>query len=417
MHSTTVQRTRPLDPAKASGRQDARTTSSKKPASPLIAIELHRAMAPVEALWRKLETDHSCSIHQTYDWCAAWAETHRADVLIFVGRLDGEPGFILPLEIVRRGPFRLARYIASPHSNINNGIFSDAFREACAARPVARECLREIRRLRAGVDCIALDKVPLAWAGQRHPFGVLPSIENQNRSFQVTLHRDFNAVLAQVNAKRRRKKFRTSERRLDEIGGYEHVIARTPDEAHALLDVFFGQKAARFEAHGIPDVFAEPSTKAFFHALAAAGSDGERTPLQLHGIRLKGEHAGSYCAVAGLSLKGSHVICQFGSIDDSLCPDASPGELLFHLMIEKCCHDGAAIFDFGIGDQAYKRSWCNVETVHHDFVLPLTLRGRMLAGAIKAKVSGKRFVKRNPQAYAAAQKLRTIRMRTFGRQR
>lgn len=392
----------------------ARSAGSDAPATHVkgrITIERHDSMASAQALWREMETDASCPIHQAYDWCRAWVETHGADVLVLVGHLDGTPAFILPLEIVRRGPFRVARYIASPFSNINNGLFSSAFRIACADETVAIECLSALRQLSLGVDCIVLDKVARSWRGERHPFAALPSVENQNRSFQVTLHEDFDAVLAQVNAKRRRKKFRNSARRLEAIGGYEHVVARTPEEALLLLETFFRQKAARFQAHGLPDVFAEPEVQAFFKALAVSGSTGAWQPLQLHGIRLKGEHAGVFCAVSSLSLKGDHILCQFGSIDDSLCPDASPGELLFHLMIQQACADGAAIFDFGIGDQPYKRSWCDVETVQHDFVLPLNARGRLMAATLKTAVSAKRFVKRNPNAYRIVQKLRTLKSR------
>lgn len=410
MNSTTVQRTRPLKPSQAAARPSDNRRSAA--AASRIAVKHYDSIEPAAALWREMEASASCSIHQTYDWCRMWIETHRPEVLVFVGSLDGAPAFILPLEIVRHGPFRVARYIASPFSNINNGLFSDAFRVAVSAdETLAFAFLDALRRLRPGADCLFLDKVPLMWRGERHPLAALPAVENQNRSFQVTLHDDFDAVLAQVNAKRRRKKFRKSERLLQEIGGYTHVVARTSEETRLLLDTFFAQKKARFEAHGIPDVFADPQVQAFFHALAAAGRIGDRQPLQLHGIRLKGEHEGVYCAIAGLSLKDGHVLCQFGSIDDSLCRDASPGELLFHLMIEQACADGAAMFDFGIGDQPYKRSWCDVETIQHDFVLPVTVRGRLMAAAMTAAVSAKRFVKQNPTAFRIAQRLRALKTR------
>ena len=67
-----------------------------------------------------------------------------------------------------------------------------------------------------------------------------------------------------------------------------------------------------------------------------------------------------YTAIAGLSRKGDHVICQFGSIDDTIAADASPGEFLFYLAIQKLCGQGVRLFDFGIGDQPYKRSWCTI---------------------------------------------------------
>ncbi|MEK1927696.1 MAG: GNAT family N-acetyltransferase, partial [Rhizobium giardinii] len=235
-----------------------------------------------------------------------------------------------------------------------------------------------------------------------------------NSSFQLPLLDSFEATLAQVNAKRRRKKFRVSEKRLEALGGYEHVVATTPDERRQMLDLFFEQKAVRFKALGLPNVFQDCETQAFFHALAAVGPTGDGQPLELHAIRLRGKHEGRIVAIAGLSRKGDHVICQFGSIDDDIAADASPGELLFYLMIRKFNAEGVSLFDFGIGDQAYKRSWCTVETVQRDIVLPLTLNGRLAAWVHQLAVRLKAEIKKNKRAYAFLQRLRQRRQTTGG---
>ena len=161
---------------------------------------------------------------------------------------------------------------------------------------------------------------------------------------------------------------------------------KTSEERRQILDLFFEQKAIRFKALGLPNVFQDMETQAFFHALAAVEPTSDGQPLELNAIRLRGQENGRIVAIAGLSRKGDHVICQFGSIDEDIAADASPGELLFYLMIRKCNAEGFTLFDFGIGDQAYKRSWCTVETIQRDIVLPLTLRGRLAASAHRAAV-------------------------------
>ena len=128
----------------------------------------------------------------------------------------------------------------------------------------------------------------------------------------------------------------------------------------------------------------------------------------MHALRLHGEHEGSLVAISGLSRKGGHVLCQFVSIDDKLCADASPGELLFWLMIEEACLEGASVFDFGVGDQPYKRSWCTQMTVTRDLVLPLTAKGRMAMPAMQGLGSLRRASKRQPKLYALVQKFRAL---------
>ncbi|MGF9562300.1 GNAT family N-acetyltransferase [Neorhizobium sp. JUb45] len=370
-----------------------------------LRLDLVARMEDIEADWRRLEALPRNSLHQAYDWCHAWHMAHQTPLLLVRGRIDGRTVLILPLETVHESGGRIARFLGGRFNNINSGLLDDDFRyldgEAVQAIAAMLKAL-----LKGHVDLLALETIPLMWRDVAHPLTGLHAIEDANRTFQLPLLPSFEETLAQVNAKRRRKKFRVQQRRLQEKGGYEHVIARTAEEKHALLETFFEQKAARFRLHGLPDVFQAPEKKAFFRSLMNVSERGSDTPLELHAIRLKGEHDGKIAAISGLSRKGDHVICQFGSIDDTLVPEASPGELLFWLMIERACQTGAALFDFGVGDQPYKRSWCTVETITHDLLLPISVRGWLMMHLLAAKIRATGAIKRNKALYGWLQGLR-----------
>ncbi|MFQ6184340.1 GNAT family N-acetyltransferase [Sinorhizobium meliloti] len=394
-----------LSPEASAGRYlSAESVARGGSAAGRITISVHADMDEIEAEWRALDGSSGNSLHQSFDWCAAWTKTHGSELLIVRGAAGREPLFLLPFEIERGRLFRAARLIGSEHSNLNTGLFGPGIDNAPAAELTATLTGGIGRQLRRFADVIVFDRTPQIWRGAPHPLAALAGIENPNASFQLPLLGTIEHTLAQINAKRRRKKMRISERRLAEIGGYDYVIARETQEAHALLETFFRQKAARFETLGLPDAFRDAETRAFFHALIDA-----RAPeplLELNAIRLRGEYSGRILAVAGLSRKGDHVICQFGSIDEEIAADASPGELLFYRMIERLCAEGVAVFDFGIGDQPYKRSWCTVETPLRDIVLPLTFRGRLAAGGFRAVAGAKRLVKANETLYAFIQRQR-----------
>lgn len=379
-----------------------------------VRLTVHVSMQALEADWRRLEASSATSLHQSFDWCTAWAATHSNQLLLVRGSIDHKTVFILPLELVRGRFFRTARFIGSPHSNINTGLFAPGF-DPLACEQLTRTLIADLSvKLSRVADIVTLEKMPFEWRGACHPLASLPAVRNQNSSFQLPLLENVEATLAQINAKRRRKKFRLSERRLEALGGYEHVVATTPDERRQMLDLFFEQKAIRFKALGLPNVFHDCETRAFFHTLAAMGPAGDGQPLELHAIRLRGEHQGRVIAISGLSRKGDHVICQFGSIDEDIAADASPGELLFYLMIRKFNAEGVSLFDFGIGDQGYKRSWCTVETPQRDIVLPLTTRGRVAAWTHRFAVRLKAQIKKNKQAYAFLQRLRQRRQAPGG---
>ncbi len=382
--------------------------------APSLSLRLHDRMEPLAGRWRAMEAGNHLSLHQSYDWCRAWTETRTCNLLILEGVGDGHTRLILPLEIVRRGPLRIARLLATAYSNINTGLYTDDLLTAAGAARL-HDALEAVRsELARSFDLLVLEKVPLEWRGRQSPLAGLPAVLNQNASFQLDLFEDFDRTLAQINAKRRRKRFRGSERRLAELGGYEHVVATSPEEGLALLDAFFSQKAARFKAMGLPDVFCGEETRNFFRKLATIPAAGPDYPLRLHAVRLCGQNAGHIAAVTGISRKGDHVICQFGSIDDSIAADASPGDFLFHLVIERLCAEGARLFDFGIGDQPYKRSWCRIETAQHDLLWPATATGKAAEGLRRMQTAAKRFIKQNPRLYALLQRLRLGRAASGG---
>ncbi len=373
-----------------------------------LSIAVHTDMRAVERAWRQLEADPWNSVHQAFDWCYAWVQTHDNPIAIVEGRLGGALAFILPLEIESRAMVRTAQFIGSAFTNYNSGLFSADFRRKADTLSIEEIANRLGQALAGRADLIRFTHIPLSWRGERHPLSDLATVRNPNAAFQLPLGPDMEATISPLNAKARRKKFRSQVRKLEAAGGFDHIRATSAAEKTALLDTFFRQKAARFDAQGLPNVFQPAETQAFFHMVLEMDRGGADVPLELHALRLKGEHAGKIAAISGLSRKGDHVICQFGSIDDTLMPEASPGELLFWLMIERAALTGASLFDFGIGDQDYKRRWCRAETVHHDLMIAITPRGRLAERLLKALTRTKAAIKNNARLYAAIQRLRAL---------
>ncbi|MCZ7467712.1 GNAT family N-acetyltransferase [Agrobacterium sp. O3.4] len=376
-----------------------------------LVIDLVDDISTIRPDWERMESDPLNSLHQGFGWCSIWAQTQKSPLLIIRGRQSAKTVFLLPLEIVQESGIRKARFPGGRFNNINTGLFDPSFAEQ-AEHKTAAAIAREARKLLHGrADILALQNIPLSWRGRTNPLSYLASVENQNPAFQLPLLESFESTLRQVNAKRRRKKFRIQSRRAEEMGGYSHVIARSPQEKCELLQAFFRQKATRFASQGIPDVFRSQSVKDFFYDLANFPETGTDSLLELHAIRLHGENEGVIAAISGLSRKQDHIICQFGSIDEAVS-ELSPGELLFWLMIERACREKAALFDFGVGDQLYKRSWCPLFTAQHDIFLPVTLKGRAAASAYVAIARTKSLIKSNPALYALIQRFRAGRPRT-----
>ena len=146
---------------------------------------------------------------------------------------------------------------------------------------------------------------------------------------------------------------------------------RTPAQASEFLDAFLEMKSGRLKKLGVANVFSDPGVQAFFHQLFAEAATDAEPKFVLNAL----EVGGTIRAVTGSSRSGDRLICDFAAIADDDLTQASPGDYLFYENIAEACRDKFAVFDFGVGDEPYKRHWCDIETEHFDVWAPLTARG------------------------------------------
>ena len=67
---------------------------------------------------------------------------------------------------------------------------------------------------------------------------------------------------------------------------------------------------------------------------------------------------------------------------------------------------GCEVYDFSVGDEPYKRLWCDIETRQFDVVVPLTAKGRLLALQMRLTARLKAFIKNSPLVWKLAKLLR-----------
>ncbi|KQU75394.1 acetyltransferase [Aminobacter sp. DSM 101952] len=339
---------------------------------------------------------------QSAEWAAAWTETHTVDALIATLSAKGRPVLSVTLEVTREGPFRIARFLSGKHAN-GNFPAVDRTWPATASAAAIETLVGSIRRARPDIDIVAFDRLITEFDGLPNPLLKLASTPSPNVALAVNLDGGFEAVLARTSGKRKRKRHRSQERKYETVGGARRIVATTEADANAMLDAFFAMKEQRFGAMGIVDVFADASVRTFFRKLFADALQKDPPPFVLHGL----EVGGKYRAVTGSSRAGNRLVCEFGAIADDELAFASPGEYLFFDNISEACDQGFDIYDFSVGDEPYKRQWCDVEIQHSDVLVPLTVKGRLYALALKSISRLKSAVKNNARLWAMLKRLRS----------
>ncbi|MFZ2100448.1 MAG: GNAT family N-acetyltransferase [Oricola sp.] len=364
---------------------------------PRIRIALHASRNAALAAIDALPADILCSGYQHPDFLRAWLRHSPYDPVFVTLLPEGGGPVLLPLE---RANGRALTYAGERHANAN---FPVGRPEDIAALVRAGETavVSALRAARPGAHAILLERQLASYGGVANPFVFVDSGVSPNPALSLSLEGGFEEVLERHSGKRRRKRFRGQERQVEEVGGYRYVAAVEADAVPETLDRFFDWKSKHFEAAGIHDVFADEHVRRFYRDLFSEGVAREPHTRALKAIEVGGEPI----AIIGCSTHDGRVTVEFGSYD-SARSELSPGDMLFFLAIREAAEGGLDIFDFGIGDEPYKRGWCEIETSQRDTVIPLDTVGRLI-GATKAARNGVvRSIKSNPVVWKAVKQLR-----------
>lgn len=369
--------------------------------APALSASIIPVTAADDAALRDYEAFCQRAVHgpcQHPLWITGWIASTRTDALIVTVKQDEQPVLMLALEVISKGGLRIARFIGGNHAN---GNFVAMDRRTLTAIPDAVALKAALRKARPDIDLIFLSRQDPVFEGFDNPLASLATMQSANISLAVDLSGGFRAVLSRHNPGRKRKRFNYQLNRFRRAGGHRLIEARTAEEVGHLLDVFFELKGASLRSKGITDTFAAPQIRAFFRALFCNALGEDNPPFLLRAVEVGGE----IVAITGLSVTRETVVCDFNTYRNR-DPRTSPGAFIDHINIEWACEQGKAIYDFSVGEEAYKRNWCDIETWQFETLLPLSASGTALAFYERGRMAAIRAIKSNPTLWAFTRQMR-----------
>lgn len=391
-----------VDATSPPGRQIA--TAGRRGKPPTVPLALSVRPFDAEA-WRQYAVFCRGAVfaaHQSPIYLSAWAAEIGAEMISVAVGEPHKPQFVLVLEVLRRGLFRIARFPGGRHANGNFPATMPGFPSSEGAAAAIADLPAALHAARPDIDLLSLERIEPARDGWENPLVAIATGVSPNVSLAVDLSGGFEAVLGRTSGKRKMKKHRSQMRKFETAGGHRLIHAQTPAEVDVLLAAFFTMKARRFRSMGIRNVFARKEVQAFFRRLYREALEAPSPRFVLHGL----EVGGTLRAVTGSSVLGDRMTCDFSSIREAGMASASPGDFLFFEDIREACDAGLAVFDFSVGDEPYKRLWCDIETWQRDVFLPLSGKGRALAFARQRLAAATGALKTNRRVWDLAKRVR-----------
>ena len=190
---------------------------------------------------------------------------HRPTASSWWSKQAGKPALALALEVVKSGPFRIARFMGGSHANGNFPVADPSFLKS--GKFSAEALLAAVRTMRPDVDALVLSACCRNSTALQTRCLALPHFPSPNIALAADLAGGFEGLLSRVSGKRKRKKHRWAMRKFEAAGGLRRIEAQTADDVSRLLDAYFAMKESRFRKMGIADVFGDAEVRNFFRSL------------------------------------------------------------------------------------------------------------------------------------------------------
>ncbi|KJC35973.1 acyl-CoA acyltransferase [Bradyrhizobium sp. LTSP885] len=385
-------------------RTDSRAWST---ASRIAGVDVFHDLTAAEPIWRDFETSRqSFTPYQRFDFLAAWqrqvGEREGLRPFVVVAHdAERRPLMLLPLAIERRLGARCASFMGGKHATFNMPLCDKDF--AANATEADMTALITSIAERSRVDALALHQQPLRWQDLPNPLALLPHQPSVNDCPLLVM--EAGAAPTALISNSFRSRLKGKARKLQALPGYRYHIATESADISRLLDWFFRVKPLRMAEQKLPDVFAEPGIEQFIRAACLTPlADGDRHAIDIHALECDDEVIAIFAGVAD----GHRFSMMFNTYTMSANSKFSPGLILMRDMIDRHAGEDYRGFDLGIGSDEYKRLFCKDDEAIFDSFIPLSLRGKLAAGALSGFNRAKRSVKHNAALLEIAQNLRSM---------
>ena len=360
-------------------------------------VSVSRSLRDCAAWWPRAGArgDARCFAFQCADilevWCDTIGDANRIEpAFVTVFGASGNPALLLPLGIEDRNGVRTLRFLDGGVSDYNAPV---VFPEASHWGPEAVAALWTVlRRELPPFDLAMLEKMPDVVGGLNNPLSALATKVHAESGHAVRLVGPWE-TFAREHTKNPSDSRRRS-RKLEKLGNVRFVIAANAEQRADFFQAMMRMKRDKFlETKGY-DVFTDPGLGEFYReATRRLGADG---PIQVSALllddRVLAAHWGYVADGRFYYLMPAH--------DSGELRSFAPGRLLNEWLLQWALDSGLKVFDFGIGDEAYKLDYCDLDMPLRDAILPVNAKGRLVAAMREVKRNAKRSLRESPLAPA-----------------
>jgi CelD/BcsL family acetyltransferase involved in cellulose biosynthesis len=307
------------------------------------------------------------------------------------------PLVLFPFMIERNRYVRSLRFIDGSLSDYNAPVLFPPVREweVETVRLVWRQLQKTLP-----FDVAYLEKIPANIGEITNPLCLLTMQPQGQSGHHLILSGTWDDISARLP---RRRELERKLRRLSQRGPIVFEIAETPEQYDILIAALIRQKQRRDLEDWGSNTFASPGFHSYL--IAARRLVYPSGPVALFGLKVNDTIIATHWGY----VVGSRFSSLIPSFEGGDWYGYSPGFLLASKMLHWCLAKGVSIFDYGWGDEPYKREYCDLSTVLCRAEIPSSIRGRLY---LKIRNLKRRLAKTKSWTCARALKKRLYEYKT-----
>ncbi len=337
-----------------------------------LEIEVFRDFGPkLEDIWRAFEDVSECYGYQCFDWMKHWhysvGYTHRkVDPVVVVVSIRSQTKYIFPMCIRSLFRIRILEWLGGSQTDYHAPLISvDDSLEGVEFENIWSFVLAHIPLF----DVIYFQRQPRSIGYQKNPFvEVMPS-RLVDVAHYVDLASSWKAYLEERGLKKTIQDSSRLRRNLSKEGNVSFEIAENAESFFRFINAMLRQKSRRLRSTGHAALTSDESVVNFYSQFDKS-------------IGTKGE---THCAA--LLLNDQIIATHWGLVhrdrfyymmpafESGKWARFGPGRLLLEELIRWSIDHNLRIFDFTIGNDHYKKKWCNRSMDLYETIHAKTVRG------------------------------------------
>lgn len=373
---------------------------------PLDAIEIHEGAMPAEKalLVQQLETSSAPSAFQV----SAWHELCH--------RLENERLSAVPVHVIGFASGRVVIYFSLTRQSVLGRCYlrwsshqlSDycmpVVHQSCSAVINAdhvEKMLVKVCRVMGCIDFVYLKKQPLTIADTDNPCNTPASLPYHHGAYASALSDTWEHYYHAKRSAKTRRRIKEKYAALRKHGEVTYRLLACPREAATVVERCLAMKSDQLKKLGFHDPFSTAEVRT-----ALADYFGSRIAA---GTWVAGLYLGQTLVAAAFGFRRNSVwfLYQLSMLDDEYAKHSPGNHLVMHLL-QEAISAGYKTFDFGLGDESYKRDWCEVTTPLRTTIIPVTFAGHISRTMLVADAKLKSWMTHGTALHAVAKRAQKL---------